>query len=625
MTDLFGYMPAEEGPLDRLEAVGGRLGRRLEISPWLRTSLSIAGGAALGVRGLEETSLQDCVASDATSGVRLALAGLIGGHEQEPRAQVASRALDAYLAHGPEGLTSLQGEFITCVWDGRSHECLLVNDRFGLLPHYYAHGGFGFAFAPTIRALLDVPGLRARADLAAVGEYLRLQQLLDDRTWVEDVKLLPPGSVLRYQRHSGRVSVSRYWDWSKLDQVRTTGFHPAVARCTDLFQDAVDRRLAGAVRPGIFLSGGLDARTLLAFARAPVATLTFGTHDCRDVVLAARLAARAGAEHHWFPLENGSWILEHAAGHLAATEGMHSWIHAHAVTTLDPARSLVDVVLSGWDGGTILGGSINFYNDAPFRIAGDESILASNFFRGFCRSFTWPGLSDEEGGALLDTGAGRPLRDVARNNVAAALARTRDWPPRIRGDAFYVEQVVRRSLQNQVTLARTALDVRCPYFDYALVDFLYTLPQEIRTSPRLRRAVLARRNLTLALVPHERDLRLPHPSRALVALHAVAQRALQGARRRGAPVGVPESRLYADYENYLRHELRPWGESLLFDERTLARGFYERKTLRALWERHLSGREPQTIGKIVPVMAIEMALRYLVDGDTAEAACGLRS
>jgi asparagine synthase (glutamine-hydrolysing) len=136
--------------------------------------------------------------------------------------------------------------------------------------------------------------------------------------------------------------------------------------------------------------------------------------------------------------------------------------------------------------------------------------------------------------------------------------------------------------------------------------------------------VLARRRPAFALVPHEKDLRLPHPSRVLVNAHSVVQRGLDWLFARGVRVGgLPRSRLYADYENYLRNELRPWAERLLFDERTLSRGFYDVGALRALWERHLSGRELHTIGKIAPIMAIEMALRYLVDGDSPERACAL--
>lgn len=69
----------------------------------------------------------------------------------------------------------------------------------------------------------------------------------------------------------------------------------------------------------------------------------------------------------------------------------------------------------------------------------------------------------------------------------------------------------------------------------------------------------------------------------------------------------------ADYENYLRHELRPWAESILFDPRTEQHGFFEMDFVRALLERHDAGIESLTLGKIAPLITFEMVLRALFD------------
>jgi asparagine synthase (glutamine-hydrolysing) len=63
----------------------------------------------------------------------------------------------------------------------------------------------------------------------------------------------------------------------------------------------------------------------------------------------------------------------------------------------------------------------------------------------------------------------------------------------------------------------------------------------------------------------------------------------------------------------MRHELRGWAESILFDERTLARGFFRPDALHSLMERHQSGLEEWTIGKIAPIITFEMQLRRFFD------------
>ena len=78
----------------------------------------------------------------------------------------------------------------------------------------------------------------------------------------------------------------------------------------------------------------------------------------------------------------------------------------------------------------------------------------------------------------------------------------------------------------------------------------------------------------------------------------------------------PATRLYADYEEYLRTDLRPWIEELLFSRRSLARAWFDPAAVRTLWNRHLSGREPWTIGKIMPIVTIEQVMRRFFDGAT---------
>jgi asparagine synthase (glutamine-hydrolysing) len=119
----------------------------------------------------------------------------------------------------------------------------------------------------------------------------------------------------------------------------------------------------------------------------------------------------------------------------------------------------------------------------------------------------------------------------------------------------------------------------------------------------------------LATVPYDRDNRLPHSNPFVFHPHAILQRVKGRINRHLAPVFPEHATLYADYEQWLRTDLRAWAEDILFDPRTLERGLFDPDATRALWERHLSGTELWTIGKVAPLMTIELILRHLVDGD----------
>jgi len=71
--------------------------------------------------------------------------------------------------------------------------------------------------------------------------------------------------------------------------------------------------------------------------------------------------------------------------------------------------------------------------------------------------------------------------------------------------------------------------------------------------------------------------------------------------------------LYADYENYLRNDLKSWGESILFHPSVKEHGIFNPAFIQSIWERHQSGLEEWTIGKIAPIMTYEMMLRRFMD------------
>ncbi len=543
------------------------------------------------------------------------------------QADDAALALAVFRAQGAAGLARLDGAFVVAVWEAGLGLLTLVNDRYGLYTHYYSHTDANFAFAPEIKGVLAAPGVPRRLDLTAVAEYSRFQQLLGVRTWLEDVHLLPPATILRYNSHDHALTRTRYWDWDAIQPAPRMDFGAVVEETTRLFQRAMDAMTQPPLRLGVYLSGGLDGRTILGFIppEKPVTAITYGAAGCGDVVYGAALAKRAKRPHRWFPFDDGHWVQEQSALHLTLTEGMHGWMHAHGMTTLDEASALIDVNLSGWDGGTILGGRIDEYStDALLRHPPNEAARVERLYEGFCRVFTWPGLTDSEADALFNPPGRTGLRGLAHDSFAAAVAATAHYPDPYRTDFFYINQHVLRSTQSMIVFQRAAMEVRCPFFDYAFVDFLYGLPEAQLAGPMLHRAVLTRRAPALARIPHEKDELLPHSSRFVRGGHAALQRAKRGAQRAAGRLGVTpprrRTRLYADYENYLRNELRPWAEHILFDERTLARGLFNPAAVRSLWERHLRGDELWTIGKIAPLITVELVLRALLDEPSVSSA-----
>jgi asparagine synthase (glutamine-hydrolysing) len=532
----------------------------------------------------------------------------------------ANFALQVYLHAGVAGVLQLDGAFTLAIWDNRTRELTLVNDRFGLYPHYIAHVGSVFAFAPEMKALAALPAVPRRLNMTALAEYVRFQQLLGDKTWFEDIQLLPPASLLRYRPDDNQLTMTRYWDWHRIETQPTIGFDEGVEEAIRLFQRAIDAMTAPPFRPGVYLSGGLDGRIILGFINRQIAihTITFGDPDCRDMRYAARLAQRAGSAHHAFPFTNGHWVQEHAPLHLALTEGMHNWMHAHGISTLPKARTLIDVNLSGWDGATTMGGFAileDYQQDRYYRHAPDEASLTQRLFEAFCQKISWPGLTEGEAATLFGRNAAA-LNHLAFESIQREISRTQHYPADRRVDYFFIHHGLRRGLQNQIITARSAIEVRCPYFDYDFVTFMYSLPSAVRVTPAFRQAIVTRRMPQLATVPYEKNNRLPHSNGLLYHAYATMQRTKRWVNRHIPPLFPDHTRLYADYEHYLRTDLRAWAEAILFDPRTEERGFFDPQVVRSLWKRHLGGEELWTVGKIAPLMTLELVMRTMFDEPT---------
>ena len=129
----------------------------------------------------------------------------------------------------------------------------------------------------------------------------------------------------------------------------------------------------------------------------------------------------------------------------------------------------------------------------------------------------------------------------------------------------------------------------------------------------MERAVINRETPDLAMIPCAKDGLLLTERQLPRGAHALIYKLKNRFNWHFYPVFRQIQTLYADYENYLRSDLRAWAEDILFDKRTLGRGVFSPQFVHSIWERHQSGKELHTIGKIAPIMTYEMMLRRFYD------------
>jgi len=517
-------------------------------------------------------------------------------------------ALCLYEIYGASFAQHLKGAFIIAIFDKQKQRIIIANDRFGLYPLYYSNYGGRLIFAPEMKGVFVDNAVPRQLDLTALTQYMRFQHLLGERTFFEDIKLLPNGSILQYNLIDASLTLSSYWTFADIPYRPDISFNEAVEETSSLLRKTMKQLSEDSHQPGVYLSGGLDSRLIVGLIEhRPVSSLTYGTHNCRDVYYANEVAQKVGSTHYWVDLPNGEWVKEQADFHFSLTEGYHSWIHAHGMSSLPLARKVMDVNLTGWDGGTVMGHKDSI--EPLQEQAVDDMALITRLYYLFNQKYTWPSLTEAEERFLYHPKLRPNLLGVAFDSFREEFEKFKHFRSDVRGEYFYLRNHCGRLTQNLITFTRSHVEVRFPFFDYDLIDFLYSVPAQLRGHRTLYYAVLNNVTPQLTNIPYEKDLLLPTNLPLKRSLYSIYRKITNRFHNRFSHLYPPQDTLYANYEVYLRDDLKNWAEAILFTPHSVSHNLFDIDYVRVLFNHHLSSLEEWTIGKIAPLITYEMMLQ----------------
>lgn len=210
-----------------------------------------------------------------------------------------------YEEHGDDLVHHLRGMFAFALWDARRNRGLLVRDRLGIKPLFYARAGEALLFGSEIKAVLAANLVGRDLDYQALDAFFAYTYIPAPLTIYRDVRKLEPGHLLTYE--SGRIEKRRYWDVDFAATDRRADEREWSDRFDQAIEEAVKSHLVSDVPLGAFLSGGIDSSLVVAFMSRhladPVQTFTMGfggaLNPLRDErPLAKKVAERYGCRFH---------------------------------------------------------------------------------------------------------------------------------------------------------------------------------------------------------------------------------------------------------------------------------------------------------------------------------------
>jgi len=209
-----------------------------------------------------------------------------------------------YEEYGEEFAHKINGMFAIALWDKREEKLLLIRDRMGVKPLFYAVINGNLIFGSEIKTILSHPAYRRDINYEAIYHYFTFKHVPAPLTAFQEVYSLLPGQLLTFKH--GQLQKRRYWK-VRFNEQNNYDEQEIQNRILSILEDAVRLRMRCDVPFGAYLSGGVDSSSVVAlmtrFAEKPVVTFALGYEDElknkeADLYYARKVSQAYGTDHH---------------------------------------------------------------------------------------------------------------------------------------------------------------------------------------------------------------------------------------------------------------------------------------------------------------------------------------
>jgi asparagine synthase (glutamine-hydrolysing) len=511
--------------------------------------------------------------------------------------------LAAFLRWGSSCLERFVGMYAFAIYDTQTKKLFAARDRFGVKPFYYAYNDDGLIFSSELRAILHSGFRSFHLNREAIGEYAMYQTVHAPRTIVKEIKVLLPGHFL--EAENNKVEMTQYYD---LNRVRTDAselnYEQACSKVNELLGVSVQRRLVADVPFGAFLSGGIDSSIIVGLMskvstqKVRTFNVSFDEQEFSESRYAKLIAKRFNTEHHEIKLSPNDFLkdlpeaiaaLDHPGG-----DGPNTYIVSKATKERG-----ITMALSG--------------------VGGDELFAGYDVFKRMytLQNRSWMNAVPR----FARVGAGQVVkwkrRDVGAEKIAELLSQEKinlvsayplvrslfsekELSKLVKGDSALarVRQIISAvpqiedHLLSSVSIAEmgsylqnvllrdadqmgmaVALEIREPYLDHQLVEFVLSLKDELKYPHRPKQLLV---DSVGDLLPRE-----------------IWDR--------------PKMGFTLPWKQWMKNELKEFCESNLHE--LLLLGIFESKELEGMWSRFLNGDKNVTWSRLWHLIILNQWIR----------------
>jgi asparagine synthase (glutamine-hydrolysing) len=433
--------------------------------------------------------------------------------------------LQNYILKKEKCLDDFVGFFAFSVFDTETKELFLARDRFGIKPLLYAFDEDKLVYASEMKSIIAY-NFEKKINPESVVQYFQLNYVAPQHTIFKQVHKLQPGHYLTLKGRN--IKIQKYYQLPLVNQKHASpSYGKAVVEFKKILTQSVHDRLVSDVPLGTFLSGGIDSTIISGIAAQEVQHLnTFSIgyeglplFDESKYALAA--AKKFGTEHHVFQLKPHHYndFLFEALDYIDEPFADSAMLPLYFLTK--QASKQVKVALAGDGADELLGGYNKHAAELKIREKNYSKVLAQ--FAHFLSPFIKPTRKNALGNLMRKMNKFNRMKDLSAPDryyelclstplkkvqkiiqseyfeAAYSLERKQEIIAPIALQAESMNDVFAADIQTvlvgdmlyKVDMMSMAngLEVRVPFLDHRLVDFVQALPANYKIDAHRRKKI----------------------------------------------------------------------------------------------------------------------------------------
>lgn len=426
----------------------------------------------------------------------------------------------AYDHWGAACISRFDGMFAFALWDEKEQSLFAARDRFGEKPFYYTIQDQTLLFASEIKAFWAM-GIEKKVDPHLAFHYLTLGYVDDplqpDRTFFENIHKLPAAHQLNYSAIYRTATIDRYWDIDLQSASSSLTDTQAILPFREKLETSLKRRLRSDVPIGCSLSGGLDSSTLVSLisemTTEPLHTFTaiFPGFQRSEEEAARAVTERIGAKAQFIELSETDWFTAGMECLRQQDEPVNSSsVFAQYAVYQAIEKSGIKVVIDGQGADETLGGYERYYpwywqelyRDRKWHSSQEQQMTRA---LGIEVDFSWKNKLAAFFPDLASWQRRREYRKKAKNDPELdgsfrheqlkRFHHTLPEHPGLNGALYYntcthgLEELLRYADRNAM---RFGIETRLPFLSHELVEFVFSLPSDLKIRQGWRKWILRR-------------------------------------------------------------------------------------------------------------------------------------